>query len=316
MKFKFRSLLFSSLLFAHFFGFGQSDTTEYDFGDFGGIIYLDSLVVTASRSGFDVDDFIQIVQEDESFYRAFRNLRFLSYSAKNEIKMFDKKKRPIASYYSITQQQVDGPCRSMATFEEMVSGKFYKKKRKYRYYTAKMYDRLFFTHQPTCESTEEQPKEQSSKGMSKHVAELKKLIFQPGSKADIPLIGKKTAIFDPQMAAYYDFSISSKTYKGNQDCYVFTAVVKPEYQERKKDKTVIKFLETYFDKENFQVIARNYQLAYQSSLFDFDVTMGIELKKLQDQYAPVFISYDGQWDVPGKKPEICQFEVNFSHFKE
>jgi hypothetical protein len=202
----------------------------------------------------------------------------------------------------------------MDIINETVDGIFFKKKRKYRYYTASMYDRIFFTTGKVC-NTESQPNsDQQKKGMEKHVAELKKLIFSPGEKANVPLIGKKTEIFSEEMATYYDFSISSKKYKDSINCYVFGVMVKPEYQERKKSKTVIKALETYFEKSTFQVIARNYTLSYLGSLFDFDVSMEIELKKIKDFYVPEFIKYKGWWDIPTKKPEISTFSAHFYDF--
>lgn len=308
------------LVFSLFFGASTAaqvspDTAAYDFGDFGGIIYLDSLVVTASRSGFDVEDFVNLVQEDKSFYQAFRNLRFLSYSADNSIEFFDKKQRTLANYQSTTVQKAKQLCREMQVLEEKVEGKFFKKKRKYRYYTAKLYDRLFFTHTPTCESSRAPQLKGEARGMDKHIRELKKLIFQPGSKAEVPIIGNRTAIFDPDLAPYYDFKISSREYKNGQACYVFTAVVKEEFMHRKQDKTIIKFLETYFEKGTLQVIARNYQLKYQGALFDFEVSMNIELRNIAGTYAPEYIRYVGAWDVPGKKPEICHFSTRFYDFK-
>ncbi len=306
--------LMLSILGSHL-SMAQVDTTTYDFGDFGGIVYLDSLVVTATRSGFNVDDFVSMVRNDESFYLAFRNLRFLSYLSENDIEMFAKNGEAKAHYQSKTQQLAEGLCREMNVLDTEVEGKFYKRKGDYKYYTAKLYDRLFFTPKRHCETSRAVGKENAAKGMSKHVQELKKLIFKPGSKADIPIIGNRTAIFDPEMAPYYDFKISSRQYRAGQDCYVFTAVVKEAFQEKKKDKTVIKFLETYFDKSTFQVIARNYQLAYSGALFDFDVKMEIELIQLNGEYAPEYIRYDGFWDVPGKKPEISKFSTRFYEFK-
>ncbi|MEM6700978.1 MAG: hypothetical protein AAF599_21430, partial [Bacteroidota bacterium] len=60
----------------------KSSAQEYD--PIVNVIHLDSFVVTATRSGFEVADFVEMVQEDESFYQAFRNLRFLSYQSDNE----------------------------------------------------------------------------------------------------------------------------------------------------------------------------------------------------------------------------------------
>jgi len=298
MKYYFLGLF---LLFNSFV-FGQTDTIDFSMYN----IELDSLVVSATRSGFSVEDFVEMVRADESFYQAFQNIRTLSYASENNIKMFDKKLKQKASYHSIIQQYSDGKCRTMDTFQEVISGNFYKRKKKIRYYTAKMYDHLFFTHGKICEAESED--HSGSRGMDKHVAELKKLIFSPGEKAAVPMIGKKTAIFEKKMIQYYDMSITSKKYKSEIDCYVFTAKVK---SDSKEGKTVIKFLETYFDKTTFAVIARNYHLKYNGSLFDFDVKMDIKLKKLGEKYLPEIIKYDGNWDVPTKRPEISKFTIRF-----
>lgn len=291
---------------------GQKDTIE--FSTFA--VELDSLVVTATRKGFDVNDFVEMVKTDESFYIAFQNIRRLSYSSENDIKMFSKKGKLKASYQSTIQQTSDGTCRSMETIDPIVTGKFYKRKKQYRYYTAKMYDRLFFTHGKVCSPKPSQPSGTPSsknlKGMAKHVNELKKLIFFPGQKADVPFIGKKTAIFEEKMAKFYDFSITSRKYNSEIDCYVFLAKVKPNVR---KGKTVIKHMETFFDKNTFQVIGRNYHLKHSGAMFDFDVKMDIKLKKVADKYVPEFIDYDGNWDVPAKRREISKFGIKFYNYE-
>lgn len=296
----------------------QSDTSSlstYNFDDFGGVVLIDSIVVSASRTGFDIPDFIRIVRQDESFYTAFRNIRTLSYSADNQIVMYNKKQKEKANYKSQTHQTSDGTCRTMEILEESVSGNFYKRKKRLRYYTAKMFDQLFFTKGKVCESKSSASSPPPKKGMAKHISELKKLIFYPGEKADVPLIGKKTEIFSDRMAKYYDFAITSDNYKDGTDCYVFSAVIKPLYETKKKDKTVIKSLYTYFDKSNFQVVARSYQLKYYGALFDFDINMKIELSKLDNLYVPAYLEYEGFWNVPMKKPEISKFHARFYDYE-
>ncbi len=295
-------LLTSSVSFSQ-----EKDTIDWDIAAF---VQMDSFVVTASRSGFDVADFIEMVRTDESFYAAFKAIRFLSYSFENDITFYDKKGNSKANYQGQAQQYSDGKCREMYTFEELISGNFYKRKQKHRYYTAKLYDRLFFTHGKKCESKKVKETPPSSK-MEEYIVELKKLIFQPGEKANVPFIGNKTAIFTPEMAKYYDYFIRSEKYQDQIDCYVFSATVKPEFQNKKEGKTVIKSLETYFDKASFQVVARDYQLRYATAVYDFDVKMKIELQQFNGQYVPTLITYDGQWDIPAKKPEIGKFSIRF-----
>ncbi len=275
------------------------------------VIYLDSFVVTASRQGFDAEDFIRLVREDESFYQAFRNLRFLTYDSDNEVEIFDKASKKIAAYEGKIRQTARDRCRTMEVLEEEIVGKYYKKKRKPRYYTARMYERLFFTEGEECEAPEGATEKKS--GMIEgRIDQLKRLIFQPGERVDVPLIGSKTAIFSPEMQPYYDYAISSKKYQGNIDCYVFSAKAK---KNQKESKTVIKYLETYFDKTSFQVVARQYRLKYAGAAFDFDVTMDIQLRKLGELYVPKQLYYKGFWDIPMQKPEFVEFSTAFYKFK-
>ena len=293
-------LLFPCLIF------GQKGLSK----DISAIVFLDSFVVTASKRGFDIADFIDIVQKDKSFLQAFHNLRFLEYTSTNDIQLFNREGKEKAHYYNKVQQHISNNCRAMNFLEEEVSGNFFKKKkqRTHRYYTARMHDQVFLTHGRVCE-TPSKPSisNENLSGIEKHINELKKLIFQPGRKVDVPFIGKKTAIFDENMLKYYDFYISSKNYRDKWDCYVFKAVAKPIYSS---SKTIIKYMETFFDKKNFQVVGRNYHLKY-DSVVDFDVKMKVELSKAGEKYIPIFIEYNGQWKIPMKKREIAAFAINF-----
>jgi len=296
--------------------YAQKDSLpEFDFSRF---VYLDSIVITASRSGFDTGEFVDMVRADSSFYQAFRNLRFADYDSENDITFYNKKNEIAAAYSSTTRQKTRSKgketCRTMDILEEEITGKYYKRKRKPRYYTTKMYERLFFTEEEVCETRISTPSEDEADGrIARYVAQLKKLIFQPGEKVDVPIIGGKTAIFEKKMAKYYDYSIESKAYQNDMACYVFRVDVKPEFKDRKEGKTVVKSLETFFEKKTFQVIGRNYRVAYYGALFDFDVTMRVKLTKLDDQYLPEFIEYDGFWKVPTQKREQAKFTIKMDY---
>ncbi|MEM6320390.1 MAG: hypothetical protein AAF960_22160 [Bacteroidota bacterium] len=280
--------------------------------DISAVVFLDSFVVTASKKGFDVADFIEIVQKDESFFRAFHNLRFQPHFANNTVEIFDKKRTVKAANYHRVEQQMEGNCRTMRYLSEEIKGNFYKRKkqRKHRYYTAKMHEQVFLTKGKVCGEPENPTiSNDNLSGIQKHINELKKLIFQPGREVDVPFIGGKTAIFKQKMLRYYNFSIQQKTYSDSRDCYVFRAAVKPNYRP---NKTIIKYLETYFDKETFQVVARNYHLKY-DGLFDFDVKMKVNLTQVDEKYLPQSVFYDGQWKIPAKKREVVQFKIDFEY---
>ncbi|MEM9991462.1 MAG: hypothetical protein AAF738_06825 [Bacteroidota bacterium] len=274
------------------------------------VVFLDSFVVTAQRADFNTDDFIALVQEDDSFYEAFLNLRYLNYSSSNIISIKDKNGIAAAGYIAQTKQQMTGDsCREVHILEEQIEGNYYQRKRKPRYYTARMYERLFFTTEgQVCEDDES-----TSKGLIEtRVDALKRLIFQPGKRVQVPFIADKTAIFSKKMQVYYDYAITSKLYDDTIDCYVFSVQAKPDFKE---GKTVIKQLATYFDKSTFQVVARQYHLKYAGTAFDFDVRMNIELGKLGIRYIPTYLDYEGFWKIPTQKAERVQFETTFYDFQ-
>ncbi len=295
----------------------QKEVSKLDSLDISAVVYLDSFVVTATKAGFNIDDFVILVREDESFIHAFHNLRFLTYKSTNEFNFKNKKNISKVTYVNLIEQEATGNCRKSKIIEEESQGKFYKtkKKKEYNYYTAKMHDRLFYAPNGSCTDPDPRIEPTNDSKIEKYVSELKKLIFKPGEKAQVPIIGSKTEIFTKKMAQYYDYSIKSAMHKSNREAYVFEVKVKDGYREKKQDKTVIKYLKTYFDKENFQVLGRNYHLAYHSVLYQFDVNMEIELGKFNEKYVPINIKYNGYWNVPFMKKENCTFHLEFYNFQ-
>lgn len=285
------------------------DSIKYSYT---GYIYLDSIVVTASRNGFDVKDFIDMVRNDNSLYKAFKNLHFSEYDFENRIIFFNKKHHPKSKYSSINHQHYNSNCRWMEILEEKENNNFYKRNKKYKYYTAKLYDRLFYTSDTICNeeySSSYKPKDNTDSRMEKYIKELKKLIFNPGQKANIPFIGDKTEIFSPEMRKYYDFSISQEIFNHSDSCYVFTAKLKQNISNSDKNKTVLRYLKTYFLKDNFQILFREYRLKYKTLAYNFDIKMKINLTKINNNFLPSSIKYDGSWHVVFKKRETCKFET-------
>ncbi len=276
-------------------------------------VYIDSLTISASRLGFDIQDFINLMLEDESFYTAFRNLRTAGYTFDNDISYFDKKERLVANYKGTSRQHFDGQCRNMEVISEDITGDFFKKGN-YRHYTTRLYDRVFITHGTACESKQEPTeKQEPSSDLEHQISMLKKMIFSPGTAADMPLVGDKMAIFSDKMSRYYNYTIETVEFN-DTECYLFGVKIKPEYVDKKKRKTIIKELNTYFAKSDMQVMSRNYNLQYKNQLYSFDVDIDILLDFINDRYVPVDISYKGFWDLAFKKPEIAEFHISFYDF--
>ncbi|MGX5819612.1 hypothetical protein ACWKWU_15555 [Chitinophaga lutea] len=279
----------------------------------GMTINLDEVVIKAKRIGFDVNGFIQRVEEDTTFYRAFKNLRITGFLADNDIRITDKKGgKTIASLKSHTRQQMTGNCRKMDVLDEKTTGNFYTRKGDYNYYTAELYANLFFTKGTVC--NEEGGSDKGS--LARHKSQLKQLIFNPGKPiSGVPVVGSKVAIFDRNLMKYYDFSITSQQFAGT-DCYVFAAVMRKNLSSVDRAEIVYDELITFFNKETMEIVGRKYSLSYKTLIFDFNVKMNVQMTKLGDLLLPALITYDGTWNVPFKKRETAVFTARFSEFRQ
>lgn len=274
-------------------------------------VILDEVMVSAVRLGsFDVDHFIERVKKDTTFYKAFKTLRLLSYSMMNDIDILDKEDNTIASYHSLSKQKVENHCRTMVNKNEKVTGDFFDRKRRYNYYTAKLYAHLFFTSGKICGEHNIVGQGQQ-KGSSRYEEQLRTLIFNPGQRiSGIPGIGDNVAIFEEPYKSKYDFRLGKQVYNGDT-CYVFKAVPKLEF---KKD-VVINELKTWIRVSDFAIVARDYNLSFKTWIYDFDVDMKVKLMKYKGDLVPYDIQYRGNWHALTKSREIATFTALFSDFE-
>ncbi|MCB0685890.1 MAG: hypothetical protein KDC53_05180 [Saprospiraceae bacterium] len=282
------------------------------------IVYMDSVVIKASRQDFSVSDFIKLVREDKSFYLAFRNLRAAEFLFHVDMFFSNQRNKRNASYQADYLQKIMQTCRFQIKNSEQVTGDFYKNRKfEARYYTYDLFDRLFLFHDTTCNITV-QPQEINfeGEGMEGHIGELKKLIFAPGTRSDVPFIGDKSEIFSDKMRSKYNFYIRSEKYGPDSiEVYSFQVRTKPEFSNTRDNHTVIKNLTTYFAKKDFQVLGRIYQLSQYKAVYQFDVTMRISLLQHEGIYLPSWIHYEGFWNIPFKPGETANFTIDFSNFK-
>jgi len=111
-------------------------------------VVLDSVVVQAVKKGFSVEDFIEMVQADTSFLRAFRYTRSTAHHVEGTMTVYGRKKRVVAKRYNRATQQVTSSRRWMVHEEEKVEGKFYNRKNEPGSYTAELFDDIFFIKIP------------------------------------------------------------------------------------------------------------------------------------------------------------------------
>jgi len=300
-----KQLTFIFLVFISFkslHGYSQN----YDTGSIFNIpVHLDSVTIS---SGFNMMGFIRRVQADTTFYKAFKSMRLVPYTAVNDITAYNKEGEMNASYHSHTKQIIDKGCRVTALQDQKTTGDLFKRNGEHNYYTAQLYDYLFFARDTICNENDivaGAMEERGSGQMEKSEYQLKQLIFNPGSKVSgIPFMGDRASIFDPGEAEKYDFKISQELYDGAA-CYVFKITPKAGYEHS----VIYNELTTWFRKSDYSIVARNYSLSYHTIVYDFDVRMKVRTTEKGGKLYPTYIDYDGNWHVFTKKRERVKFRI-------
>jgi hypothetical protein len=302
-------------IFISSYAFSQEDSSDVE--AVRRMVNLSEVVV---RSDLNVPKFLQLIKNDTSFYKAFKNLRVLGFTSLNDIRMKDKKNTVIAALESKTRQNRINGCRTMEILEEKSSGNIYDKKNQWNYYTAELYAGLFFTQGTVCGETNIvagiERNVQNKKGLDKHKEQLKMMFFNPGKRIPgIPFIGDKLDIFDADVAQYYDFTIDMADYS-NQQCYIFSIKTRNDLTPSEKNKIVFDNITTWFNSKTMEIVARNYDLSYDAAVYDFDVHMEVQMTRFGNFLVPQTIRYTGNWDVAFKKRERGVFTATLFDFKE
>ncbi len=270
------------------------------------------------RNNFDYKKLIQQIKEDTTFYKAFKNLRILGYTAFNDIKMLDKKDNVKASLLSKTKQERIAGCRTTNVLQETTTGDFYINNHQYNYTTAEMYASLFFAKGKICGEDNivagSSINSNTKSGIEKHKEQLKMLFFSPGKKIDgIPFIGNKLDLYDDNAKKIYDYKIDIVDYNG-QNCYIFTIKPKEEIGWLKDNNIVVDEMTTWFDTKTLEVLARNYSLSYNAGVYDFNVSIEVTMQRFNGLLVPKTLRYKGNWDVIFKKREKAIFTATLFDF--
>lgn len=137
------------------------------------------------------------------------------------------------------------------------------------------------------------------------------LFFNPGRKINgLPFMSNKTAIYDDDMAEKYDMDIDYDMYRG-QSCYVFHQKVKPG----KEGDVVVDEMTTWFNDSTYEVVARNYSLSYDAGVYDFKVSMEVQMTTFGNLTVPSLLRYNGNWKAIFKKRERGIFTATLSDFR-
>lgn len=274
---------------------------------------MDTVKFSPNQSIQSAEDLIQYIQTDTTFYKAFKNLHFANYHADHGINIYDKKGTKItASLAAETNHIYRKKCRWMQVLEEQTTGNYYNKKGKPKYYTSELYHSLFYEKDTICNEINTLNKNYlnpSGNAVEKNKAQLKLLMFSPGTKIKgLPLIGNKASIFDPEVSKNYLFKMS-KAEKNGIPCILFEAVPKPGM----KSKVIYQSFKTWFAEYDMHIVARDYRLKFDHSLYDFDVRIIVNLLVKNETLLVKDIYYQGNWRVISQGRERANFRSVFHH---
>ena len=282
-------------------------------------VMLDSVMITAVKDGFSVEEFIHYVKTDTTFYQGFKNLRYYNHDYHSDLKVLKKSGEILGSLfrsgkYVITNEQLVVHIDS--TFDD---GRIFNRKGKYRHYTPEFFDEIFFPKDTIGVTKFARNGEKGIEDENKQNEEdAKTIVFSIGSgdvKAGNSKNKKKLAVFDIDMQQYYDYLISQEIFQDSIECYSFTVRMKEGLEKKDEEQVLIRELVSYFDKETFNVMYRKYIMSYRYWLIDLDVSVEVYMDYVDTELVPSYIHYNGFWDIPFAKPEHADFKLWNYNFK-
>ena len=247
--------------------------------------------------------FMRRVRTDTTFYKAFKSLHLVPFTAINAFTALASDGSTEATLNNKIQQTINARgCRTAHTLAQSYTGGFVKQDGSYNYYTAALFYDLFFSRDEVCNQSDVVAGSDMMQGkgrMEKNKYELKQLMFNPGAKVSgVPFMGSRASVFDEDQVHKYDFKVRLADYNG-VECYIFSVTPKPEY----KSEVVYNQLTTWFRRSDFSILARDYSLSFNTLFYDFDVTMKVRMTDLNGKLYPVHIDYDGVWKIVTRKRE-------------
>jgi hypothetical protein len=276
-------------------------------------VMLDSVMITAVKDGFSVDEFIHYVKTDTTFYQGFKNLRYYNHDFHSELKVLKGNGDVVGFLYREGKYSISNNLLTVSVDSSYNDGKIYNRKGKYRYYTPEFFDEIFFPKDSISVTKNARGGKKEIKDENEQNEEdAKTIVFSIGSgnvEAGNSKKKKKLAVFDIDMQQYYDYLISQEIFQDSIECYSFTVRMKEGLEKKDEEQVLIRELVSYFDKKTFNVMYRKYVMTYRYWLIDLDVTIEVFMDYELDILIPSYIHYDGYWDIPFSKPEYAEFKL-------
>ncbi|MBT5750993.1 MAG: hypothetical protein HOI39_07705, partial [Flavobacteriales bacterium] len=90
--------------------------------------------------------------------------------------------------------------------------------------------------------------------------------------------------------------------------------IKKEIKAKDREKALIRKIASYFDKENFNVIYREYKFVYKHFLIDLDMDVFVHMDYVNRKHVPTEIYYKGFWNVLFFKAERAEFMLKNTNY--
>ena len=278
------------------------------------MIFLDDVVISEENNGFSVEDFVRYVKSDTTFYMGFKHLRYYSHNYESELNIFNKKGKTIGTLKKLGTHYSDGKQAWIVNDSLFYEGKIFKRNGDYKYYTPEAFDEVFFPKDTIHVSLK--ISDDKNKNDSQNMRDAKTVGFTIGTdevEQSKGGISKRLAIFDIDMQQYYDYIIGETIYK-NRQCYTFSIKAKKDLSKKEERKALIRNIVSYFDKENFNVIYREYKFVYSNWFIDLDMDITVNMDYINGKHIPTDIHYKGFWNVIFFKPERAEFRLQNTNY--
>jgi hypothetical protein len=252
----------------------------------------------------ELNSYLNFIINDDSYQIAFDNLKNKNFKYSFDLEIKDLVNLPLIDCVGDGISKKSNDCRILEIGDREIKGEYYRKNNRLKYYTAKFMESLLCAREKQCsnQSLVKEPR----------VDELMEILMSPGQIADLQFIGYKTDLFSDEMSQYYNYRLSQIEYK-KSECIVFEMDLKPEYRERKKKKTIIKSLKSYYNKTTNRAIAKEMVISYKTPLQNYDINFSVDFDFINGKYLPKKIEYQGIWVVIPHRTEIGKFTIEFNN---
>ena len=140
------------------------------------------------------------------------------------------------------------------------------------------------------------------------------LDLKSGYKDQIENLNKKLDLYDDGAKKIYQYKLDIQERNGEM-FYVFAITPEEDLGLLKKDRVVVDEMITWFNLKTLEVMYRTYVLSYKAGVYDFDVSMEVEMTKYNNLLVPKLLRYRVNWDVIFKKRERALFTATLFDFK-